>query len=84
MVAFEDYFSARQRVDKAKVLLRLLHAHPPAYIAADDRGVVFGDARKALFNFLRMVLPVRAENVHRLVTKKGEMQVSDSVQRHKP
>jgi hypothetical protein len=62
MVTLEDDFLPGQSVNKGEIRNGLLQIHAPAEVAAENAGVVGSEGREAGLQFLRMVMPQRAED----------------------
>ena len=77
VVALEDELLSRKLVHEAEIRLRLPDAHSPAQIAAEQRQILRPHARKAFFQFFRVIPPLLPKDVHGLVAAQGEVQIAD-------
>ena len=75
----QDLPSAGQGVQKGEVLPRLLQAHAPGQVPAQDHRVLRADLRETLPELLHIAGPPPAENVHGFVHAQGQMGISDGV-----
>ena len=82
VVAFKDDLLSRQFMDEPKILRRFLQTHAPAQIPAEDTHIVRLQVRKTLSDFFRMILPILAKHVHRLIQRKRQMEISDRIKCH--
>ena len=62
VVTFEDDLLPGQSVNKGEIRNGLLQIHAPAEVAAENAGVIGSEGREAGLQFLRMVMPQRAED----------------------
>ena len=82
VVSLEDDLPAGQVVYKPEILPDAGQVHAPADVSAENADVLLPQTRKSLPELFDMVLPRRAEHVHRFVRGEAQVQVPDGVQRH--
>ncbi|MPM48194.1 hypothetical protein SDC9_94918 [bioreactor metagenome] len=71
MVAFHQQFASRHGVQKGEIRHRLLQAHSPGDVSADNDRVSGGELLKPGAQFFRIALPVSAEDIHGLIASQG-------------
>ncbi len=82
VIALHDYFGARKRIQKAKILKRIFKRHSPRNIPRNDHGIFRRNYRAPVFlKALHIVIPA-AKNVHRFIGSEGKMRISDCEKRH--
>src|SRR5699024_8959121 len=84
MIAAKQNFTSRQPLNERQIFLALCQLSPPGMIAGENKRILrLYDFIYILLYLSLMVLPDSSKLVHRFICLKAQMQIAQSIKRHK-